>query len=106
MTAERSLRLLSWESLRKNSLRGFATVELPIGLRILDCPVLVSNGRAWVALPSKPALHREGRHAKPGGVPQYTPIAEWRDKALSGLFSDRVVELLREQYPEDLEGAP
>lgn len=85
MTAapQRSLRLVSWKPLVKGSLRGFATIQLPIGLRFFDCPVLVSSGKAWAMLPSKPILNPEGRHSAPNRKPQYTPVAEWHDKAIS-----------------------
>jgi hypothetical protein len=39
------MRLVNWKPLEKNSLRGFATVALPLGLKIVDCPVHVSNGK-------------------------------------------------------------
>ncbi len=35
----RQLRLVSWQPFRKGPLRGFATIELPIGLRIFDVPI-------------------------------------------------------------------
>jgi hypothetical protein len=45
----------------KGALRGFATVELPIGLKIHDMPVLVGRNRAWVNLPAKPQIDKDGR---------------------------------------------
>jgi len=51
MSGER-LQLVAWRRVRKNSLIGFATVTLPIGLTIVDCPVLETHGRRWVSLPS------------------------------------------------------
>jgi hypothetical protein len=35
------------------------------------------------------------------GKPAYTAIVEWRDRALSGRFSDAVVALIREAHPGD-----
>jgi hypothetical protein len=100
------IRLVSWKSLIKGSLRGFATVELPIGLKLVDCPVLVSNGKAWAGLPSKPVLDRDGKHAKPDGKPQYSTILEWKSRDLSERFSQAVVALVRAAHPDDLGGAP
>ena len=71
------MKLLNWRPLVKGALRGFATVELPIGLKLIDCPVLVGPNGAWAALPSKPVLDREGKHAKPSGKAQYAAIVEW-----------------------------
>lgn len=103
VTERPRMRLISWKPLRKNSLRGFATVELPIGLKIVDCLVLVSNGKAWATLPSKPVLDAEGRHAKPDGKAQYASVLEWRSRDLSDRFSAAVVALVRERHLEDLE---
>jgi hypothetical protein len=50
------LRLLSFKPLRKNSLIGFANVELPIALLIADIPILTSHGKIWAAMPGKPFL--------------------------------------------------
>jgi len=50
--ASRHLRLISRRPLAKGALHGFCTIELlPLGLRSIHCPVLVSDGRAWCALP-------------------------------------------------------
>jgi hypothetical protein len=97
------IRLISWKPLVKNSLRGFATVELPIGLKIVDCPVLVSNGKAWASLPTKPVLDRDGKHLKPDGKPQYSAILEWKSRDLADRFSEAVVELVRQTHPGDLD---
>jgi hypothetical protein len=58
----RQLRLISWRPLAKGSLRGFCTIELlPLGLKNIDCPVLLSHGRAWCALPAKVQVENTGR---------------------------------------------
>jgi hypothetical protein len=46
---------------------GFATVELPTGLELIDCPVLVGSNGPWARLPSKPVLGHEGKQVKPSG---------------------------------------
>ena len=100
----RTLALVAWRPVVKGALRGFAAIELPIGLKIHDVPVLVSNGKAWASLPSKPQLDRHG-HQKTAanGKPAYVSIIEWRDRALSAAFSDRVVELVRQAHPDALQ---
>jgi hypothetical protein len=101
------MRLISWKPLVKNSLRGFATIELPIGLKIVDCPVLVSNGKAWASLPTKPVLDRDGKHVKPDGKPQYSAILEWKCRDLADRFSQSVVQLVLAEYPDALDdGGP
>lgn len=96
MSDRPKMRLISFKPLVKGALRGFAGIELPIGLVIEDCPVLVGRDGAWATLPSKPVLDREGRQTKSGGKPQYAAILKWRDRALSDRFSQAVVELVRQ----------
>jgi hypothetical protein len=46
------MRLVGWKPLVKGTLRGFANVELPIGLRLIDCPIFVGpNGPGALADP-------------------------------------------------------
>lgn len=102
--APRCLRLVSWRPLAKRSLRGFATVELPIGLKIVDC--LVSNGKAWASLPSKPQIDQDGcQKTDTNGKVVYTPILDWRDRGLADRFSVAVIELVRSEYPAALDGS-
>src|ERR1700676_42425 len=87
------LRLISFKPLRKNSLRGFANLELPNGLRISDCPVLVSNGKAWATLPSKPVLDRDGKQVEVESKRRYCALIEWKSRELADGFSQAVVTL-------------
>lgn len=103
MSAEngrRLLRLVSFKELRKGGLIGFATIEMAPGLTIADCPLQTSHGRTWCGLPAKPVLDQDGRQVVSDGKKQYAAILKWRDRELSDRFSDRIVELVREQYPE------
>jgi hypothetical protein len=100
------LRLISFKPFRKNSLVGFDSIELPIGLRITDVPVLTSRGKAWATLPSKPVLGADGKQVEVGGGRQYTPVCEWRSRDLSDGFSRAVIAAVRAQYPSALDGAP
>ncbi len=82
------------------------TVELPIELKLVDCPVLVSNGKAWASLPSKPVLDRDGRHkTNANGKPAYAAICEWRSRELSDRFSQVVTAAIRQLYPGALDEA-
>ena len=98
--ARPKMRLVNFKPMTKGALRGFASIELPSGLLIEDCPVLVSSGKAWASLPSRPVLDRQGRHVKPDGKPQYVSILKWRDRDLADRWSAAVVELVRQQHPD------
>jgi hypothetical protein len=99
------MRLLAWRPTVKNSLRGFADLKLPIGLKIHDVPVWLGPNGAWASLPSKPQIDKQGRQkvdANDRGL--YVPLLEWRDKALRDRFSAAVVALVCAAHPDALEG--
>jgi len=97
---QKQMRLISFKAINKGALIGFATVELPIGLTISDCPVCLSGGKAWASLPSKPVLDRDGRHAEKSGKRQYTAILAWPDRETANRWSDAVIALVHAEHPE------
>ena len=102
--APRQLRLVSWKPVVKGALRGFATVELPIGLPIIDVPVLIGAKGAWATLPSKPELDSEGRRKRDiNGRPTDAPVFEWRTRDLANRFFDAVVAAVQQAHPGDLD---
>jgi hypothetical protein len=99
--------LVSWKPIVKGALRGFASIELPIGLKIYDIPVLVGKNGPWAGLPSKPQIDRDGRQKTDvNGKAAYTPMLEWKDRDLSDRFSAAVVGLVRAEHPDDLGNLP
>lgn len=100
-----TLRLLAWKPVKKGTLRGFATVELPSGLQIPDVAVFQKGDRLNAVLPRKPVINSEGRHAKDQrGEPLWVPALRWRDRGLEDGFSQRLGALLRTQHPADFDG--
>ena len=101
-----TLAVVTWRPLVKSALRGVTTVALPIGLKIVDCPVLVSNGRAWVSLPSRPVLHRDGQHkSDANGKPTYAAILERHSRGLNDRFSEAIIAAICQKHPGALDGA-
>lgn len=96
----RRMRLVSFKEVRNNTLLGFATVELPNGLTVADCPVCTGYGKTWASLPSKSLLDREARHIEEGAKKKYLLILQWPDRATNDRWSDAVVALVREAHPE------
>jgi hypothetical protein len=97
------LRLVSWQPFRKGPLRGFATVELPIGLKIFDVPIRTGINGLWAGLPAKPEIDRDGRRKTDiNGKPVYAEVLRWRDRALADRFSQAVVAAVRQAHPNDL----
>jgi hypothetical protein len=93
------MRLVSWRPGVKNSLRGFAVIELPNGLKIHEVAVLVSHGKALASMPPKPVLDRIGKRVELDGKRQYAP----GDRSIANRFSNAVVTLVREAHPNALE---
>lgn len=96
------LRILEWRPLRKNSLLGFAKVELPSGMVLHDVAVHQPNGSTWASPPSKPMIGRDGAVMKdPNGKIRYSPIIEFTSKEIRDI-SRAVIEALRAAHPEAL----
>jgi hypothetical protein len=90
-----NMRLVSGKPLVKGSLRGFATIELPIWLRTFDCPVYIGAMGAWARLAAKAQLDRQGRQrARPCGKLAYSTVREWRSRDLANRFSEAIVGLI------------
>jgi hypothetical protein len=60
---------------------------------------------AWVAMPSVKRFDRDGNPVRDAnGKPIYDQIVEFRDKATADRFSALIIELVRREHPNDLEG--
>jgi len=86
----------------KNTLRGFADTELPIGLMIREIAMHSSHARIWAAFPAKPQLSQDGQPRRVDSKIAYSPVLEWRTSRLREAFFDRVVEVVRQQHPDAL----
>jgi hypothetical protein len=86
------MRLVKWRALRRNSLLGFADIELPIGLTIADVVICTSHGRTWASLPTKPMLDSNtgGALRDEAGKIRYVPILRWLDRDLGDRWSNAV----------------
>ena len=96
------MRLLKFTAQRRDALRGFCDIELPNGIRVFGCPVLVSRGRIWVTFPGRPRLDRTGRQVEIDGYRKFDKIMEWKCRELADAFNTAIVALLREQCPDAL----
>jgi hypothetical protein len=99
------MRFVSWKPIAKGSLHGFARVELPIGLKLIDCAVFVGTKGAWASPPAKPQLDQDGSQRNGvDGKPSYSPVVEWRSRDLADRFSTAVVALVRAAHPNVFSG--
>jgi hypothetical protein len=95
----RQMVLRRWRPMRRNTLHGFAYLELANGLQIDDVAVHIRDGRAWASLPARPMLDADGRHVVREGKPQYATILRWRTRDLADRWSAAVIELIRQANP-------
>jgi hypothetical protein len=100
------MQLLEWSAFRKNTLHGFAVVELPSGLVIRDVSIHEKAGKWWVGLPARPQIGQDDKVIRNhSGKVQYAATLGWKDRDLADRFSAAVVELVRAEHPGDLDGA-
>jgi DNA-binding cell septation regulator SpoVG len=96
--------LKEWRPHVSGGLRGYAQVELEIGLVIPDIRVLVGSNGFFVVLPEKPVLVGEKlKRDISTNKPVYVPTVQWRDRAISDKFSRAMIKLLLANYPSALD---
>jgi hypothetical protein len=94
--------LREWRLVRKKTLVGFATVELPIGLVISDVAIHHKNNRWWANLPGRPVLDATGQPMMSlDGRRMWVNLLACRDPELAAKFSTAVISLVRSTYPAD-----
>jgi hypothetical protein len=104
--------VISFHPLRRNTLAGFATVRFSSGLILHDRAVHVHPGAkgGWVGLPATPIIDTKSGQAQrdPRGKIVYAAIAEWSERQIGDRFSEIVVGIIRERWPEafDAGGEP
>lgn len=98
------IEIVEWKSMRRNSLLGFATVRLRMGLIIADITIHSSNGKRWASLPSRPMVDRDGNamRDRATGKIRYSPILNWSDRDTADRFSAAVITALEAAHPQDL----
>jgi len=83
----------------RNTLRGFAVVEVPPGLVIENVSLHKKGDRIWVSLPARPLLDAEGRHMiDADGKKRYAPLLNWTSRELADRFSRAVIDLVRRNH--------
>jgi hypothetical protein len=103
--ADVRLRLVDWRAVRKGKLYGFATVELePVGLRVHEIPVLMSQRGPWACVPTKPRVDANGQQMRDvDGSPRYDRVMSWATKRRESDFSEAIVNLVRRKHSQDLD---
>ncbi len=86
------MKCTAFKTLERNTLQGFATLQLESGLIIADCTLHEKNGKRWVSPPSKPMIDRERKLVVDDtGKIKYVPIVDFVDGKVRGRWSDAAV---------------
>lgn len=96
--------LLDWKPMKRNSLRGFATVRIGKALKVSDVAVHAASGRRWAQMPSKPQMDKNGTALREdSGKIKYVPMVQWTDRESADRFSEAVVAAVEAKHPGDTE---
>lgn len=80
-----TVRCTEFKRFEKNTLRGFAKLEIPgWGVSICDITLHTKNGSTWVGLPAK-------RYSKKDGTEGWQPTVEFLDDAAKRAFQSAAV---------------
>jgi|SRR5262245_43890719 len=92
MSGKLSIRCVGWRHLCKNTLRGFATIQVAeLRMTMREVAVHEQNGKTWAQPPSRPWV-KEGQLVRgQDGKVQYSPLFEFDNGAVRAAFSDAVV---------------
>ena len=100
-----TVKITEFRAVRRNTLRGFATVLIPeMHLSIHDIGVHQhDNGKRWVSLPAKPVLDRDGNPTRTSeGRIEYARLFSFDSRAVSDAFSAAVIAAVVEFDPAAL----
>jgi hypothetical protein len=91
-----------FRALRRNTLRGFATVEIAeMKLTIRDVAVHEKNESRWAQLPAKPQLKDGALVKDPAtGKVAYTPVMDFASREVRDAFSAAVVRAVAARAPD------
>jgi DNA-binding cell septation regulator SpoVG len=83
----KTIECINWRPFGKNTLRGFATLQLASGLIIVDCTLHQKDNSRWVSMPGKP-------WTDPQGQTKYAQIVDFIDREPRERFSKAAVEAI------------
>jgi hypothetical protein len=95
-----SLTCSDWRPLHRNTLRGFAQIEIKeLRLKIHDVAVHEKDGRRWAQLPAKPQIRDGTLVTGDDGRVQYYPVMSFDTREVADAFSRAVIAAVLEHSP-------
>jgi len=90
------MKCVSFKSLERGSLLGFADLAMDSGLVLLGCTYHASNGKKWCSPPGRPQLDADRKPIIEGGKVVYAPVIDFADKSLRFKWSAQAVKAIDE----------
>jgi hypothetical protein len=93
-----TIRCIKFRAFEKNTLKGFADLELTrVGLVLRDCTLHEKNGRAWIGFPAKSFTGDDGET-------KWTPLIEFAEDAGEARrrFQEQAVDAVRAVADEEV----
>jgi len=85
------MKCVSFKSLERGSLLGFADLQMDSGLILLGCTFHESNGKRWCSPPGRPQLDGDKKPMLENGKVIYAPVIDFADKSLRFKWSAQAV---------------
>lgn len=96
------MKILEWRALHKNSLVGFAKVEMPSGMIFNDVAIMSGENGYWASPPSKLMIGRDGAPMKDrNGKDRRSPIVEFTAREVRDRWSEAIISALLEAHGGD-----
>lgn len=89
------MRVKDFKEYRKNTLRGFFTLEIANAIEIKDCTLHQQGERAWFGFPGAAQVDKDGQLRKEGGRVLYKNVILIPDKTTLEKTQAKVIEELR-----------
>jgi DNA-binding cell septation regulator SpoVG len=84
-----------YKEVNKGSLKAFfSLVFTDTGLQVYDCKHMVTDGRDWIAFPSKEITKKDG-------TKDFFPVMKFLNKDYLAELSNAIVAQIKKQVPND-----
>ncbi len=95
MANDDGIKITEWTECRKNTLQGFATVEIPKwSFRFIGILVHEKNGKRWIALPAAARVKDNQLVLQDNGKPRYDQMFAFIDARVQARFAQAVLAAL------------
>jgi hypothetical protein len=103
-----TLACIAFEPCRRNTLRGFASVQFRESrMTLAGVTIHTSHGRWWASPPARPMLDSAGNVIRePSGKVKYAPVISFDNPDVRTAFSSAVIAAVMRQYPSMFQEAP